>query len=469
MNIMDAWTKCFMLCACAAALGCIGCAPRWSEDPRLNDRVWGYDIPHCGTAMVQDQRGGIIVIGIAEGDAAQADRPGSIFWRMYDSGYGVRSYIENPSEEGIAEAYGICVDHEGYIYMAGTKADQTIRQMGEGSEMRNDQIMSHIFVTKRSIVWDEYPIYHEEWTRTWGGSGAFAANNIAIDSQGNICIAGIFSGSLDWTVGAVSFQKHAVGMADACVFILDRDGRIQNVLNWGGPGNDRANGVAIDADGRIHVVGCFKDTMTLNTVNGLIELSSNGKDDCFYIVLDSGGHILFAASWGGASEDLCSRVAICGNQVFVAGYFSDSIHPFPEHFDDLYASNGETDAFAMSFDNSNNPLWIRTWGGTKKDWGVGLCVDSVGSAYITGTFAGTVDFDPSQEIAEESTASIQDVYLLKLNRAGEFEWVRVWGYDYSEDYGIAAIIDDRGNVDVTGRLGGRGFLKTFTASGREVF
>lgn len=455
--------------ASVAALCFFSCAPQFSEDPRFNDRLWGYYLSYCGTAMVPDQRGGIIVIGIAEMDASQSDRPGAIFWRMYDSQYDVRSYVETPDEEAITEAYGICVDREGHFYMAGTSANLAVLQLNESDSAKSEKIISHIFITKRSVTWNEQPVYHEEWTRTVGGVGSFAANDIAIDFQGNIYIAGFFSGSLEWTVGTVTHRRQSTGKVDACVLKVDNDGNIQDIISWGGPGNDRSNGVAIDANDRAHVVGCFEDKMIVNTANGSTELSSQGEEDCFYVVLDGAGHIQFADSWGGLSKDLCSKVAVSGNQVYFTGYFSDTMHPFPEHYDDICVSNGDADAFMMSFDNSFNPLWIRTWGGTEKDWGIGLCVDSVGSAYVTGVFSETVDFDPSREIAEESAEGIQDVYLLKLNSAGEFEWVRVWGYGYSEDYGMAVITDDRGNIDVTGRLGGRAFLKTFTSSGREVF
>ncbi len=42
------------------------------------------------------------------------------------------------------------------------------------------------------------------------------------------------------------------------------------------------------------------------------------------------------------------------------------------------------DAFLLKYDSSGNFLWYKTWGGSKKDNGKGITLDSSGNVFITG-------------------------------------------------------------------------------------
>lgn len=50
--------------------------------------------------------------------------------------------------------------------------------------------------------------------------------------------------------------------------------------------------------------------------------------------------------------------------------------------------------------------------------------DDNGNVFITGSFRGTVDFDPGPEIFELTSQSTQDLYVLKLGPTGNFLWVK---------------------------------------------
>ena len=95
---------------------------------------------------------------------------------------------------------------------------------------------------------------------------------------------------------------------------------------------------------------------------------------------------------------------------------------------------------------------------TSSNYGVGgssIALDAAGNTYIAGTFLGTVDFDPGAATYNISSYSncCDDIFILKLNVAGNFVWAKqIGGTNF--DRGKTLCIDDRGNVYYSGTFGG---------------
>jgi len=71
--------------------------------------------------------------------------------------------------------------------------------------------------------------------------------------------------------------------------------------------------------------------------------------------------------------------------------------------------------------------------------------------YITGSFSGTVDFDPGAAISNLTASGGKDAYVLKLTTAGAFVWVRKIG-GVSDDAGVC--ISNNGNLNIVGTFSG---------------
>jgi len=96
-----------------------------------------------------------------------------------------------------------------------------------------------------------------------------------------------------------------------------------------------------------------------------------------------------------------------------------------------------TKSFAVSF------------GGTSMDVGYGIAVDSSGNSYITGDFSGTVDFGGG----DVTSAGSNDIFVLKLDSSGVFQWVYTKG-GTSSDYAYGITVDSSGNSYITGFFNG---------------
>jgi hypothetical protein len=99
-------------------------------------------------------------------------------------------------------------------------------------------------------------------------------------------------------------------------------------------------------------------------------------------------------------------------------------------------------------------LWAKTMGGTGTDYGQAMTIDSLGNIYSAGFFTGTVDFDPSPAGVYNLTSSgNKDIFVLKLNAAGELLWCRKMGGTY-DDEALSIAVDKAGNIYTTGDFKG---------------
>lgn len=97
----------------------------------------------------------------------------------------------------------------------------------------------------------------------------------------------------------------------------------------------------------------------------------------------------------------------------------------------------------------------------------GLGVDSSGNIYVTGTFDGTVDFDPGSGEEIRTYASLSDLYLSKFDSNGDFQWVYTRGVD-NTNVGFGIDFDDNDNVLVTG-IGSHMFLGKVSPDGNVLW
>jgi hypothetical protein len=102
---------------------------------------------------------------------------------------------------------------------------------------------------------------------------------------------------------------------------------------------------------------------------------------------------------------------------------------------------------------AQNFEWAKRIGGGDYDEGFSIVSDASGNVYTTGTFEGTVDFDPGNGIYNLTSAGGTDIFVCKLDPSGNFVWAKqLAGASY--EYGLDIAIDASGNVYTTGNFMG---------------
>lgn len=84
-------------------------------------------------------------------------------------------------------------------------------------------------------------------------------------------------------------------------------------------------------------------------------------------------------------------------------------------------------SLSLSYAQDLNTDWGISLGENSDDFCLGTASDDSNNVYILGSFRGAVDFDPGPGKQFRSSVNFYDFFLLKLNGAGDFIWVRTFG------------------------------------------
>jgi len=273
---------------------------------------------------------------------------------------------------------------------------------------------------------------------TFGGTNNNQGESIAVDSSGNIYITGYFYETVDFGGGNVT----SAGSTDIFVLKLNSSGTFQWVNTYGGTSFDFGRGIAVDSSGNIYITGYFYETVDFGGGN----LTSAGGADIFVLKLNSSATFQWVSTFGSTSIDVGEDITVdsSGNS-YITGYFEGTV--------DFGAGNvtsaGSADIFVLKLNSSGTFQWVNTYGGSAFDVGMDITVDSSGNSYITGYFEGTVDFGAGNV----TSAGAADIFILKLNSSGAFQWVNIFG-GTSTDVGQGIAVDSSGNSYITGSFQG---------------
>lgn len=109
--------------------------------------------------------------------------------------------------------------------------------------------------------------------------------------------------------------------------------------------------------------------------------------------------------------------------------------------------------FSLQLVKAQDFEWAKNIGSSSNDYVESIAVDDLGNVYTTGYFQGTADFDPSANVFNLTSAGSYDIFISKLDSAGNFVWAdQIGGIGYDRAKGIT--VDNLGNVYITGYFGG---------------
>jgi len=295
-----------------------------------------------------------------------------------------------------------------------------------------------------------------------GGNGDDLGSSIALDSNNNIYIAGTTS-STNFPLHGAAYGSNA-GLADLFVTKIDAAGA--NILYStyiGGSGQDRGDGIAVDANGNAFVVGRV-DSSSVNfpTTAGSFGPNYRGGDfDGVVFKLNGQGNALvYSGFLGGEENDSTEGVIVDGTgNAYVTGGTKSAA--FPTTITAYQGTRaGDTDAFLTKINPSGSALLYSSYlGGSGTDRGSGIAIDSNGNAYISG-FTSASDF-PTESAFQNNFGGSFDAFVAKFDTNGTGVSSLLFcsylgGAGDDKAYGIA--IDSGGNnVYVSGQTSSNNF------------
>jgi hypothetical protein len=149
---------------------------------------------------------------------------------------------------------------------------------------------------------------------------------------------------------------------------------------------------------------------------------------------------------GGNSIDFGHSIAMDGSgSAYVTGYTVSIDFPTQNPFQ---ADQPFNDAFVTKLSPSGNSLVYSTYlGGSLDDLGFGICVDSSGSAYVTGS-TDSSDFPTQNPFQTDQPEN--DVFVTKLSPSGNSLVYSTYLGGNSYDQGSSIAVDGSGSAYVTG-------------------
>ena len=219
--------------------------------------------------------------------------------------------------------------------------------------------------------------------------------------------------------------------------------------------------VATDASGNIYTTGFFGGTVDFDPGVGVFNMTAPLLD-MFISKVDASGNFLWAKmiapipNMGGILKNVGEAIKVdASGNVYVSGFFGGiniDFNPGAGVYN-LSSSSSVEDAFILKLDTNGNFIWARNMGGSGYDRAYSIAVDATGNVYTSGIFDQTADFDPGAGVfnltSNASTIDVNDVFISKLNSAGNFVWAKKLG-GLGDDQSSSIAVDATGNVYTSG-------------------
>lgn len=217
----------------------------------------------------------------------------------------------------------------------------------------------------------------------------------------------------------------------------------------------KAHDFVLDNAGNIYIAGWFRQHVDFDPAAATFQLSSdtwvNGFNtiygtNAYILKLDANGNFIWAKKYGdisGATPEEFWSVTI-------------------DHAGYIYAAGkNQNNGLLYKINPVNgNVIWQKDIEGTEPR----ITADNTNHLYVTGYFAGTKDFATGAAVYNLTSSGLKDVYIMKLDSAGNFIWANQLGGS-GDDAGKAITTDIAGNVYITGSYTG---TATYQSGGTPV-
>jgi len=304
------------------------------------------------------------------------------------------------------------------------------------------------------------------WAKTLSGNSGATFNAVALDSSGNIYVAGSQSGSSSYTYGSgVSVAGN--GTNNAVLVKYDSSGTAlwarSVIANGNQSHNSRFDAVAVDPWGDVYTAGYQSyDSYTYGTItiqggadgnrgnnSVLVKYDSSGTVQWAQTVSYSAGDYLPGSNFYALATDSSGNVYAAGSQVGT-GIYTYGTNVSAQAVNS-YDSGGAIDNVVLvKYYNNGTALWARTASGYNPQYSScfnALAIDSTGSVYAAGRQSGNVSFGSGVSLSD----SVSGAILVKYNTNGDAQWAQRSSTGGGEFKAVA--VDSSNNVYAAGNIG----------------
>jgi len=352
----------------------------------------GYGEDH-GYAIAVDASGNVYVTGRTWIDAASNNDIITIKYNSAGDSIWVKKY--NGSKSNHDEAFAICLDASGNVYITGSSA---------GTVGPNGIFDDLVVIKYNSSGVQQFAFRYN------GSSGGFdKGNSIAVDISGNIYAVGTSwggSGTPGSGFDMVAIKLNSIGVSQWI-----------NRYSSTGNGDDALLDLVIEPLGTLYATG--------------YETNIASDKDYKTLKISSTGALMWSNTYNGPgnSADLaCSITTDRSGNIYVTGKSYGGL-------------STDYDIATVKYNSAGVQVWANSFNGSSSsnDEGKAITTDTSGNVYVTGF--------------STNTTTAQDYQTIKYNTSGVLQWEIKYtnsGAAGSSDQAISIYANDAGNVYVAG-------------------
>lgn len=256
------------------------------------------------------------------------------------------------------------------------------------------------------------------WAKQVDGTNYVQSTSIAIDAEGNILSTGYFLGTVDFDPSDDVFELTSLGGGNTFILKLTSEGDFIWAKQLESIDYQYATCITSDAEGNCYTVGGFNGQIDFDPNEGVQLFNSNSPAvNGFILKLDGNGEFIWAKQFDGEGM-ISGNGVVCDteNNVYNIGIFDTTIDVDPGDANVSLSSMGQTDSFIVKLDPDGEFTWVSQIGGPLNQLGYTLATDNNDHVYSVGNFAGTADFDPSENTFNLTAAEdFEDLFIQKLS------------------------------------------------------
>ncbi len=240
----------------------------------------------------------------------------------------------------------IQIDGSGNLYITGVFDGTTDFNPGTGIANLVSNGLLDIFILKLDAVGNYI------YSKAIGGAGIDYGYSIELGINDAIFIAGEFSNSVDFDPNTGASNLSSNGQMDGFLLKLANNGSFQWVNKIGSTSNDECLNIVLDQNSNVYVTGYFNGSVDFDNSIDQYVVSSNGMKDGFLGAYSSSGNLIYAQNYGSSSDDLGWNLSSSNNEIYLTGYFQNTVDFDAGTNTNNLTSFGSQDAFILGINNN---------------------------------------------------------------------------------------------------------------------
>lgn len=288
---------------------------QWSKDfPGVSDRYLSWVTRGPGEDLVVTGFfTGTIDLGggsLSSGEKWANSEPEYSVFVARLAGDGSHIWSKRLGGAGSARAQGTAVDAKGNVLLVGSfTGSLTVGETSLVSAGKSDVFL--VSLDSKGIP---------KWAKQFGDAEEQAGNAVGVDSEGNVFITGVLTGSTDFGKGALT----SAGAQDIFLAKFTSDGEPIWSRRFGDASAQRAISIAVDGMDGLILTGSFYGKLNL----GGKTLTSAGGSDAFVARFNAEGEHAWSRCLGDSADQVGRAIAIdAKHRVVWAGDFAGQIDP----------------------------------------------------------------------------------------------------------------------------------------------